>query len=178
MFVYKEKKIDDTCISYIYMYIYIYLIVKYISDLKSTISFIFTTYSKQFSTLSGIVFSVLCHICIFALVGELVSFILHFFRHVLDLYRWRVGQAHGTLSVKNIVSEDMDRMYWDKPKTKYIPDSKGHGANMGPIWGRQNPSGPHVGAMNIAIWAYILGVCGALWIEVAYLTKEVKFRLP
>ena len=32
------------------------------------------------------------------------------------------------------------------------PDSKAHGANMGPIWGRQNPGGPHAGPMNFAIW--------------------------
>ena len=32
------------------------------------------------------------------------------------------------------------------------PDSKVHGANMSPIWGRQNPGGPHVGPMNVAIW--------------------------
>ena len=32
-----------------------------------------------------------------------------------------------------------------------IPDSKDHGANMGPIWGRQDPGGPHVGPMNLAI---------------------------
>ena len=35
------------------------------------------------------------------------------------------------------------------------PDSKGHGANMGPIWGRQDPSGPHVGPMNFATWVHI-----------------------
>ena len=34
----------------------------------------------------------------------------------------------------------------------YIPDSKIHGANMGPTWGRQDPGGPHVGPMNLAIW--------------------------
>ena len=33
-----------------------------------------------------------------------------------------------------------------------IPDSKVHGANMGPIWGRQDPRGPRVGPMNFAIW--------------------------
>ena len=33
-----------------------------------------------------------------------------------------------------------------------IPDRKVHGANMGPIWGRQDPGGPHVGPMNLAIW--------------------------
>ena len=31
------------------------------------------------------------------------------------------------------------------------PDSKVHGASMGPIWGRQDPGGPHVGPMNLAI---------------------------
>ena len=31
------------------------------------------------------------------------------------------------------------------------PDSKVHGANMGPIWGRQDPGGPHVGPMNFVI---------------------------
>ena len=32
------------------------------------------------------------------------------------------------------------------------PNSKVHEANMGPIWGRQDPGGPHVGPMNFAIW--------------------------
>ena len=36
------------------------------------------------------------------------------------------------------------------------PDSKVHGTNMGPIWGRQYPDGPQVGPMNFAIWEYIL----------------------
>ena len=36
--------------------------------------------------------------------------------------------------------------------TGKIPDSKVHGANVGPIWGRQDPGGPHVGPMNFAIW--------------------------
>ena len=29
------------------------------------------------------------------------------------------------------------------------PDSKVHGANMGPIWDREDPDGPHVGPMNL-----------------------------
>ena len=36
--------------------------------------------------------------------------------------------------------------------TQPNPDSKVHGANMGPIWGRQDLGGPHVGPMNFAIW--------------------------
>ena len=37
-------------------------------------------------------------------------------------------------------------MFWSSP------DSKVHGANMGLIWGRQDPGGPHVGPMNFVIW--------------------------
>ena len=33
----------------------------------------------------------------------------------------------------------------------WYPNSKVHGANMGPIWGQQDPGGPHVGPMNFAI---------------------------
>ena len=32
------------------------------------------------------------------------------------------------------------------------PDSKVHGADMGPSWGRQDAGGPHVGPMNFVIW--------------------------
>ena len=34
-------------------------------------------------------------------------------------------------------------------------DSKVHVANMGPIWGRQDPGGSVVGPMNLAIWGSI-----------------------
>ena len=40
----------------------------------------------------------------------------------------------------------------------YVPDSKVYGANMGPTWGRQDPGGPHVGPMNLAIWGVILSM--------------------
>ena len=36
-----------------------------------------------------------------------------------------------------------------------IPDSKVHGANMGPTWDLSAPDGPHVGPMNLAIWDLI-----------------------
>ena len=32
-----------------------------------------------------------------------------------------------------------------------VPDNKVHGANMGSIWGRQDPGGPHVGPIYFAI---------------------------
>ena len=45
------------------------------------------------------------------------------------------------------------------------PDSEVHGANMGPIWGQQDPGGPHVGSMNLAIW-----VCMCVYIYI-YMLK-------
>ena len=38
------------------------------------------------------------------------------------------------------------------------PDSKVHGANMGSIWGQQDPGGPHVGPMNLALWVNISAI--------------------
>ena len=40
----------------------------------------------------------------------------------------------------------LDTSFW-----RNIPDSKVHGANMGPTWVLSAPDGPHVGPMNLAI---------------------------
>ena len=37
-----------------------------------------------------------------------------------------------------------------------LPNNRVHWANMGPIWGRQDPGGPHVGPMNFAMLAPIV----------------------
>ena len=34
----------------------------------------------------------------------------------------------------------------------HIPNSKVHGANMGPTWVLSSPGGPHVVHMNLVIW--------------------------
>ena len=47
-------------------------------------------------------------------------------------------------TLKNVVENS-------RKSLKHSPDSKVHGTNMGLIWGRQHPGGPHVGPMNFAI---------------------------
>ena len=48
-------------------------------------------------------------------------------------------------------------MAYSSPETQthhsdfVIPDNKVHEACVGPAWGRQDPGGPHVGPMNLAI---------------------------
>ena len=41
--------------------------------------------------------------------------------------------------------------------TETDPDSKFSGAKLGPIWGRYDPSGPHVGPMNFTVNIYLEG---------------------
>ena len=53
------------------------------------------------------------------------------------------------------------------------PDSKVHGAIMGPTWGWQDPGGPHVGPMNLAIW-----VIWSTWnYEVSHVHLDEKSRV-
>ena len=51
-----------------------------------------------------------------------------------------------------------------------LPDSKVHGANMGPIWGREDPGGPNVGPMYFAIWV----IMGRLLVGVQKLHTDSK----
>ena len=44
--------------------------------------------------------------------------------------------------------------------------SKVHGANMVPIWGRQDPGGPHVSPMNFAIW--VVASCDDVTVTLIY----------
>ena len=46
--------------------------------------------------------------------------------------------------------------------TDEYPDSKVHGANMGPTWGRQDPGGPHDSHVNLAIWLTTIALCNGL----------------
>ena len=59
-------------------------------------------------------------------------------------------------SSEYIVAYEMqDKLYRVWCTNNALPDSKVHRANMGPIWDRQDPWGPHVGPMNFAIWAVL-----------------------
>ena len=60
------------------------------------------------------------------------------------------------------------------------PDSKVHGAYMGPTWCRQDPGGPHVGPMNFAIWVVMLqllylNLVATVWLS-ADLSLETKYN--
>ena len=49
------------------------------------------------------------------------------------------------------INQSYERPNAGESVMKNIPDSKVHGANMGPTWVLSAPDGPHVGPMNLAI---------------------------
>ena len=56
---------------------------------------------------------------------------------------WDLVLRHNT----SWTEQELDRTKLESES----PDSKVHGANMGPIWGQQDPGEPHVGPLNLAI---------------------------
>ena len=56
------------------------------------------------------------------------------------------------------------------------PDSKVHGTNMGPIWGRQDPGGPHVGPTNFAIWDGVKHELQSILVASMLSSKTVQWK--
>ena len=83
---------------------------------------------------------------------------------------WDMGLAHCGICATGLSENSISGVMWkdickptaikqlqNKNKHEQVyplgctsPDSRVHGANMVPIWGRQDPGGPHVGPMNLA----------------------------
>ena len=66
--------------------------------------------------------------------------------HILQDYYNETKSVRSSTQVVGVLVVTCDT------NTLYYPDNKLHGANIGPIWGRQDPGGPYVGLMNFAIW--------------------------
>ena len=60
------------------------------------------------------------------------------------------------------VGKNSSHVYTEPEKYMHTPDSKFHGAIIGPFSGRQDPGGPHVDPMNFAIWD-VFQIAGRLW---------------
>ena len=81
---------------------------------------------------------------------------LYGFSYLIDLVKY-IKDAQNMLYLKEKQFEMyfLEWNFWHL-KTHSIaicpfPDSKVHGANMGPTWVLSAPDGPHVGPMNLAI---------------------------
>ena len=62
-----------------------------------------------------------------------------------------VWQGQVTLYHSSYILEQLNIDLFSVGKDSNEPDSKDRGANMGPTWGLQDPGGPYVGHMSLAI---------------------------
>ena len=69
------------------------------------------------------------------------------------LYSGKTGNVSEGKSETVRCNQEINQQNVNINPIQVYPDSKVHGANMGSIWGRQDPGGSHVGPMNFAIWA-------------------------
>ena len=84
-----------------------------------------------------------------------------------NLFNWTKNEALGTTPLAYCVGNrpvvgglidkvsvmcSMPRRFYDFWIGYGYPDSKVHGANMGPTWVLSAPCGPYVGPMKFAIW--------------------------
>ena len=67
------------------------------------------------------------------------------------VYQIWIISVNPTNYLYNILSNVTAYKGLDNDRDEHYPDSKVHGANMGPTWVLSAPDGPHVGPMNLAI---------------------------
>ena len=83
----------------------------------------------------------------------------HFISHsrlvyaILALYQFSEHTTTESINTRPCYLNEVDGSACPTRSDKvHYPDSMVHGANMGPIWGRQDPGGPYVGPVNFSIW--------------------------
>ena len=82
--------------------------------------------------------------------GSVMQKILQFDDVIMCMNNCQVDHQDSTV-VKFWVSLHIRDFKYGFCKPENIPDSKVHGANMGPTWVLSAPDWPHVGLMNLAI---------------------------
>ena len=75
-----------------------------------------------------------------------------FRKYCVFIRHFEMSDANVIACICVVITYEWSQLLLCMQKLNKDPDSKVHGANMGTIWGRQDPGGPHVGPMNFAIW--------------------------
>ena len=69
-----------------------------------------------------------------------------------------LGKVRGFVFQVSLDTVGFSQAIIDPMMPLAIPDSKVHGAKMGPIWGRQDPGGP-----MLAPWTLLSGISCGIW---------------
>ena len=76
---------------------------------------------------------------------------------LIELPGAQFSHSHSNIDLRVLLYDNRQhKVHLKKIGVEILPlykilDIKVHGAYMGPTWGRQDPGGPHVGPMNLAI---------------------------
>ena len=81
--------------------------------------------------------------------------------------------SYGLLSVETKLLPELMIAQIIDTFLHHYPDSKVHGANMGPTWVLSVPDGPHVGPMNLAIRVWQLWSWKCTWLQRHSMLTEV-----
>ena len=87
-------------------------------------------------------------------LNNAAEFIQRLYCHTLPVHIYKAPGKSGThlvlyVDLLSLGTDPFSNATFDR-HTEPVPDSKVHEANMGPIWDRKGPGGPHVGPMNFA----------------------------
>ena len=83
-------------------------------------------------------------------------------------------QAHECRTVSSGLPQQMP-LDWLHGQDEYL-DSKAQVTNMGPIWGCQDPGGPHIGHMNLVIRVAAFYPFEAVSIWIVFLSSYINNR--
>ena len=87
---------------------------------------------------------------------------------------WQAQSSQQSEALPWLMTDCIQRFILCKQNKVAYPDSKVHGASMGPTWGPQDPGGPNVGPINLDIWVY---TSNAWWDRYRISIKIHKYSL-
>ena len=97
--------------------------------------------------------------------------------HMLNLFREKhiyfciFYDSHEFLELEMLMCEKQVELMMEFEKVLQLPWKQVPGANMGHIWGRQDPGGPHFGPRKFAVWVVIPCLTHSGWVTHIYLSK-------
>ena len=120
-----------------------------------SMGFVFNTWRAHRISFSGFIFSrmettyLIVNICL-CYISDVVSKSVMRRRHLISNIKFAADWS--PLAHDPRIFSLMKIHFGSSPDVvKHYPNSKVHGANMGPTWVLSAPDGPHVGPMNLAI---------------------------
>ena len=79
-----------------------------------------------------------------------------------QIVRQSLSNGRASVSITHILNNDVTLQSGCSNQLRGLPWQQGAWGQHGPIWGRQNPGGSHVGPKNLAMWVRIYSIFSML----------------